>query len=115
MMSSSAINIRTMIFSASLHCFEVLQHCSNIFALKQLKTESFLVKSPFTTHISNDDCYCLSANRFFVLFRGSKCVESEGWVCQHDKNAMISLNGEIKNECNIIRKSCIEVNLAPPP
>ena len=26
---------------------------------------------------------------------------------------MIPLNGEIKNECNIIRKSCIEVNLAP--
>ena len=34
MMLPSAINIRTMIFSASLHCFEVLQHCSNIFALK---------------------------------------------------------------------------------
>lgn len=51
---------------------------------------------------------------FFVLFRGSKCVESEGWVCQHDdKNPMIPLKGEIKNECNIIRKSCIEVNLAP--
>ena len=36
-------------------------------------------------------------------------------MCQHDNNAMISLNGEIKNECNIIRKSCIEVNLAPLP